>query len=201
MKSKKPLPTGAAKSSSTKKSKPAVAKAKKAPPKSKPTGKHPGGRPTKYDPSYPELARKFCLLGADDKRLAEMFDVAESTINEWKLQHPEFSESIKAGKDRADATVAASMYHRAIGYSHKAVKIFADVKTGAEQLVEYTEHYPPDPTSCIFWLKNRQKAHWRDKVDHSIEGTPDGAPVKLEHSARFAEIRDKLTAFAGATAG
>jgi hypothetical protein len=133
------------------------------------------GRPTKYDPSYPELARKFCLLGADDEKLAKMFEVAVSTINEWKLAYPVFSESIKDGKDRADAMVAQSLYHRATGYSHQAVKIFADPKTGAEKIVKYTERYAPDATSAIFWLKNRQG--WRDKIDvantHTFEEMSD----------------------------
>jgi hypothetical protein len=26
----------------------------------------------------------------------------------------------------------------------------------------YVEHVPPDVTACIFWLKNRDPAHWRD---------------------------------------
>ena len=30
---------------------------------------------------------------------------------------------------------------------------------------EIVEHYPPDTTACIFWLKNRQPGRWRDRVD------------------------------------
>jgi hypothetical protein len=26
----------------------------------------------------------------------------------------------------------------------------------------YVEHVPPDVTACIFWLKNRDPARWRD---------------------------------------
>jgi hypothetical protein len=26
----------------------------------------------------------------------------------------------------------------------------------------YVEHVPPDTTAAIFWLKNRDPAHWRD---------------------------------------
>ena len=37
---------------------------------------------------------------------ASPFNVAESTINLWKLKIPEFSESIKSGKDLVDAEVA-----------------------------------------------------------------------------------------------
>lgn len=29
-------------------------------------------------------------------------------------------------------------------------------------IVPYVEHVPPDPTLAIFWLKNRDPAHWRD---------------------------------------
>jgi len=32
-------------------------------------------------------------------------------------------------------------------------------------VVPTTKHYPPDATSAIFWLKNRQRDKWRDKQD------------------------------------
>ena len=100
------------------------------------------GSPTKYKPEYAELGRKYCLLGATDENLAEFFDVTVTTINNWKIEHPEFFESIKKGKHEADALVAASLYQTAL-----------DGNTTAQ----------------IFWLKNRSKAHWRDKqeVEHT----------------------------------
>jgi len=128
-----------------------------------------GGRPTVYCTETAVLAEKLCLLGATDAQLAEALDVCETTINTWKSAHPEFSEALKKGKARADAEVAASLFHRAKGYSHDAVKIVADAKTGAEHIVPYTEHYPPDTTACIFWLKNRRPDLWRDK--HDIDQT------------------------------
>ena len=38
------------------------------------------------------------------------------------------------------------------------------------RVVEYTEHYAPDPTSCVFWLKNRRPDQWRDaqRIDSAI---------------------------------
>lgn len=127
------------------------------------------GAPTKYKEEYNELAYKYCLLGATDAQLAEFFDVDESTINNWKVDYPIFLESIKKGKEQADAEVAQKLFHRATGYEHKAVKIVADAKTGKEHVVPYVEHYPPDTTAAIFWLKNRQKDNWREKneVEHS----------------------------------
>jgi hypothetical protein len=35
---------------------------------------------------------------------------------------------------------------------------------------KYTEYYPPDPTSMIWWLKNRRPDRWRDvqNIDHAV---------------------------------
>lgn len=125
----------------------------------------PGGRPSKYDSKFCEHARKLCLLGATDQNLADFFEVDVSTINNWKIDHPEFFESLKAGKASADADVAASLYHRAMGYSHKAVKMFQ--YEGCVISEQYDEHYPPDTTACIFWLKNRRPDIWRDRIQHT----------------------------------
>jgi transposase-like protein len=128
------------------------------------------GRPSKYDEKYCEQAYKLCLLGATDAELADFFNVNEDTINVWKKTYKEFSESLKRGKAEADATVAEKLYKRATGYSCKATK-FATYEGEITDREEYIEHYPPDTTAAIFWLKNRQKDKWRDKqdVEHSGE--------------------------------
>ena len=125
-----------------------------------------GGRPSEYKDEYAKIAESLCKLGATDAEIAEALGFCETTINSWKLKHQEFSEALKNGKMLADARVADSLYRRATGYEHKAVKIVADAKTGAEHQVEYIERYPPDTTACIFWLKNRQRAKWRDRVEN-----------------------------------
>ena len=130
------------------------------------------GRPSKYKPEYAELAYNYCLLGATDKTLADFFDVSEQTINTWKQEHPDFLESLKNGKTEADARVANSLYRKAIGYEHAAVKIFND--QGEPMIVDYTERFAPDTTAAIFWLKNRQPALWRDTKDIDHKST-DGS--------------------------
>lgn len=125
-----------------------------------------GGRPTKYKKEFAKQAEKICLLGATDEFLADYFEVAVSTIHKWKLDHEEFSDSIKRGKAEADLKVAESLYGRATGYSHPEEKVF---NNQGEILTHNTvKHYAPDPTAAIFWLKNRQPKQWRDKqeVDH-----------------------------------
>lgn len=121
------------------------------------------GRPTSFKASYSDLARKFCMLGATNADLATMFDVAPSTIDKWIAEKPAFSGAVKKGREIADAEVADKLYRRATGYSHPAVKILQ--YEGEPIEVPYTEHYPPDTAAAIFWLKNRRRQDWRDKVE------------------------------------
>lgn len=121
------------------------------------------GRPSSYRPEYAEQARKLSLLGLTDVQMASVFGVNEKTLNNWKKDYPEFFQSLKDGKDSADANVAASLYQRACGYSHPAVKIMQ--YEGVPVEVEYTEHYPPDTAAAFIWLKNRQPHLWRDKTE------------------------------------
>ena len=103
------------------------------------------GAPTKYDPIMNEQVTKLCLLGATDEELANFFGVCKATINNWKTEYPEFLDSIKEGKENADAKVAKSLYQTALS---------------------------GNTTAQIFWLKNRRSKEWRDKqeIDHTTGG-------------------------------
>jgi hypothetical protein len=134
------------------------------------------GRPSKYKPEFAEQAAKLCKLGATDAVLADFFQVAVSTINLWKVEHPEFSESIKLPKAESDERVEQSLYMRAMGYEHDEM----DIRVVGGELVQtpIRKHYPPDATAMIFWLKNRKPDEWRDKTDHTL-ANPDGSALNL----------------------
>lgn len=133
------------------------------------------GAPTKYKPEHNEQVYKLCLLGATDKEIADIFGICEATLNNWKADYPEFLESIKRGKDDADANVADRLYQRAMGYEHKEDQIFQ--YQGKPVIVPTVKHYPPDPTAAIFWLKNRQRGKWSDKQE--VELTNNTIKVEL----------------------
>lgn len=120
-------------------------------------------RPTKYKAEYAEQALKLCRLGATDVELADFFEVSPATIDSWKRDHKEFLGSIKKGKDFSDAEVADRLFKRATGYSHPEV----DIRVIEGEIVQtpLVKHYPPDTPAAIFWLKNRQRGKWRDKVE------------------------------------
>lgn len=141
------------------------------------------GRPTKYREEYNEQAYKLCLLGATDAKLADFFDVDESTINNWKLYFPEFFESIKKGKLRADAEIAEGLYNRAKGAvinTQQAIKLkrveYDQGKRMLEEehieVVDLIQEVPPDTAAGIFWLKNRNPEMWRDKREYN--DNPEG---------------------------
>ena len=69
------------------------------------------GRPSKYKPEHAKAAAKLCKLGATDAQLADFFEVSVSTINLWKVQHKEFSESLKDGKDERHYDAAHTGLH------------------------------------------------------------------------------------------
>ena len=149
----------------------------------------PAGRPSKYAPAFADQAEKLCKLGATDLELAEFFDVDVRTIYRWKALHEEFCQALKAGKDVADERVERSLYNRAVGYTHEAVKIFMPAGAKEPVYAPYQEHVPPDPTSCIFWLKNRRSEEWRDAKQLDVGVTDALADLIKEVDERRAAAR------------
>lgn len=135
------------------------------------------GRPTKYDEKYhPIQVVKYCLAGLTDAQISKLFEISESTLNEWKNKYPEFSESIKKGKEEADSVVASMLYKKAVGYKEKRRVPFKVKETmngeGSKETIEVIEiedYFPPDTSAQIFWLKNRQPQMWRDRRNLEIE--------------------------------
>jgi hypothetical protein len=131
------------------------------------------GRPTKFRRSFVKTARKMCQLGATDRDLAEIFEVATVTIWRWATTHAEFANALKVGKAKADERVVRALYQRAVGYSYDTVKVFQHC--GTPVIVPFVEHVPPDPGAAFKWLCNRRPEDWREKV--TLDGLPEVAPI------------------------
>ncbi len=137
-------------------------------PQSKKRGK---GRPSKFTPAMLKQTKFLAERGCTDAELAGFFGISESTVNNWKKDHPKFMDALKEGKAVADNKIQRALFQRAAGFTHPDVHIsnFQGVIT----VTNLTKHYPPDTTACIFWLKNRRPAEWRDKVDVAHSGSVD----------------------------
>lgn len=142
-----------------------------------------GGRPSKFKPEFVDQAKKLAELGATDREVGDFFGVDERTINRWKADHAEFCQSLKVGKHLADDRVEQALYRRALGYSHDAVKIAVNAQGEVTQ-VPFVEHFPPDTTAAIFWLKNRRKDDWRDKHEFEHSANGDLAERLIKAAAR-----------------
>ncbi len=126
-------------------------------------------------------------MGATDEKLADLFEVNEDTVYEWKKVHPEFSDSTRRGREIADAEIAASLYHRAKGYSHPEDDIRTMSTGGGMSEIVITptiKHYPPDTAAASLWLRNRQSGKWRDKIDTEITGA-NGGPIDVSLKVSF----------------
>ncbi len=122
------------------------------------------GPAPRYTPNNCTIAYKFCLLGATNEDLAELFEVSLSTVNNWLARYPEFRKAVQEGRDVIDADVAHSLAQKAKGFTHADVKVL--VIDGAPQEVEYNRYFPPDTQAAIFWLRNRRRKQWREVIEH-----------------------------------
>jgi hypothetical protein len=113
------------------------------------------GRPSLYDAKlHPKLAFWLAQAGLTDEQIAEELAVHVNMLYEWRKVHPEFLESLKGGKATPDDEVEAALLRKAKGFKYVE---------GSKEKVAL-----PDTTACIFWLKNRRPADWRDKRHHEV---------------------------------
>ena len=145
---------------------------------------NPRGRPTLYRPDFPELARRFCLLGGTNEDLADFFEVSRSTIDEWLRVHPEFAEAVRKGRDLIDIVVAEKLLTRVMGYTHEGKKYV--LHRGEEKEVRHVVHYPPDARACAFWLRNRRRRQWLERAQPEDDSGPTFA--ELEEASERARL-------------
>ena len=128
---------------------------------------------TKFDPAYHvELIENLALLSLSNSEIAKAINVTDARIDEWVIRIPAVREALSRGREQADGHVARALYRRAVGYDHTETMVRKDGTIG-----EITRHYPPDTNAASFWLRNRHKDHWRDRIEHT---GADGAPLSLE---------------------
>lgn len=127
------------------------------------------------------------LLGMTEEQMAVVLDISFSCFNQWKVKHPTFRESIREGKEQADAKMVYSLYQAGIGYEHDdeqvfmtKEKIYGTDDRGRTVLMKETpkvirvpvrKHYPPNVRAAMRWLEIRQPAVWSQKQDQKSKLT------------------------------
>ncbi len=113
-------------------------------------------------------------LGATKVQIAAMLGVTPQALYAWAKQKKQLLYTLENAQEQYNKRVEHSLFERATGYKHKAVKIL--VIDGKVVKVPYTEHYAPDTSAAVFWLKNRAGDRWRDRTDQTLSN-PDGTPL------------------------
>jgi hypothetical protein len=130
-------------------------------------------RPSSYNPDlHPKLIRWMARCGLTEAEIAASpeFGIADSTFGEWKVRHPEFSESLEQGKLLADIAVEAALLKRALGYEYEEVEVIRNDKGEIIRSKLTVKQVVGDVTAQIFWLENRLKDRWRDAKDIRLQG-------------------------------
>lgn len=122
--------------------------------------------PAKYKPDFVKKVEIACRLGATDNEIAELFDVNRQSISRWRVDHPEFAEAFKAGKEVADSRVERTLFQCAVGYEYEEEKAFMFEGVIIKEKVK--KFAQPQTQAQIFWLKNRQPDKWRDVQKHEL---------------------------------
>ena len=140
------------------------------------------GRPSKFTSEVQRQLELMARRGWTDIQMCELIGIDESTLARWKQSKPDFFKSLKDWKDEADHSVERALYERACGYDCPDTKAqwVSDEKGGHWEYANLRKFYPPDPTSMIFWLKNRQPERWRDKQE--LEHSGD---IKVDVTVKF----------------
>lgn len=147
--------------------------------------KRPGpGRPSIFNEVLASKMIELFEKGRTEEQVAKIMGVSISSLRLWKTQKTQFKWSVNEAKMKADEMVEASLYHKAIGYSHPEEKVFCNY--GVITTHETIKHYPPETNAAIYWLNNRKPDKWKARVnvvvDESVPievGLPDGGTEKI----------------------
>ena len=116
------------------------------------------GRPTKYDPRYIPIVRELVLRGLIDVEIAEMLQIDESTLYDWKLRHVDFSLAMQRSKELVCDRLEATMVMRANGFERKVEKA-----TASGRKVVINEYFPPETAAGKFLLQHRRPEVFREQ--------------------------------------
>lgn len=135
-------------------------------------------RPEEWiEPERLTLLTAWARDGLIDEEIAKKMNVSPPTLYKYKKMFPQIVEALRKGKELVDVEVENALYKKALGYNVTVQKAFKvkDIiydngkKVSEKERIEYAEeeiHIPADTTAQIFWLKNRKRKEWRDKVEY-----------------------------------
>ena len=102
--------------------------------------------------------------GLTEEQIAKNIGISRQSLWKWKEKEVDILNALKKGKEVIDIEVENALLKRALGYTITIKEQKVDKNGCVHDLVKDV-HVPGDTTAQIFWLKNRRKQQWRDKVE------------------------------------
>lgn len=124
---------------------------------------------TGYGPHVDKIVERMSWLGATDEDMWKALGVVERTFYRWAKAYPTMRQAKDRGRQEATAQVTKALYRRAIGYKHKAVKVFLRKDDIEPVYAPFIERYPPDTAAALAWLTNRDPARWKNKQEVIVD--------------------------------
>lgn len=124
-----------------------------------------------------KLLESWARDGLNDEQIAKNMGINVATLYKYKNKYSEIDKAIKKGKAPVDLEVENALYKSAMGeWVTERQTIIEELKDGTikKKIINNKKYIPPNPTSIIFWLKNRKPALWQrvsdsDKMKSEIE--------------------------------
>lgn len=98
--------------------------------------------------------------------IADFLGISERTLCNYKNQHEELAEALKRGNDDAVYAVENALMRSALGFTYEEQET---TKNG--QVITVQKYAKPNVNAQIFFLKNRARNKWKDKVDHEVDAS------------------------------
>ncbi len=102
--------------------------------------------------------------GLTEEQIAKNIGIDKTTLYRWKIKESNICNALKKGKEVVDFEVENALLKRALGYTITINEQKVD-KDGCVHDTKRDVHIPGDVVAQIFWLKNRKKEQWREKVE------------------------------------
>ena len=179
------------------------------------------GPKPKYQEDFARQAYVACKEGGfTDIKLAALFNVSKSLINNWKKDHPKFYDALKRGKDEYDCEkVETSLLKRAKGFRYTETTrelqqvlsqpdpVYVQPKDGSaltsyqpesvatsEMVVTKTvsKVHSPDTKAAEFWLCNRNPDRWKKLKHVELTGKGGSNLMGAEPVTAFMTMLEKL---------
>lgn len=139
------------------------------------------------------LLKGWVREGLTNEQIAKKMNINVCTIYDWCNRFPNFADIFKKTKEVVDYEVENALLKKALGFretvkkAFKCKKVWYDengkrceeefIKQGEEDL-----YVPPETTAIIYWLNNRMKDKWTNKVFREEE--PDNSCEKIANALR-----------------